>query len=80
MDTIGFQVQFIPMLVNNNLTPNPAWDGNMSLSSLESAPVLSVVGDTSVMVCKIIEINFKKIKSLNRSRDHNKKVRKQVYS
>ena len=25
----------------------------MSLTSLESAPVLSVIGDTSTMVCKI---------------------------
>ena len=52
MHSTGFETQFIPTLVNNNWMPNPAWDGNMSLSSLESAPVLSVVGDTSVMVCK----------------------------
>ena len=52
MHSTGFEAQFIPTLVNNNWMPNPAWDGNMSLSSLESAPVLSVVGDTSVMVCK----------------------------
>ena len=54
MDATGFHVQFIPTLVNSNLTPNPAWDGNMSLSSLESAPVLNVVGDASAMVCKIM--------------------------
>ena len=46
-----FEVQFVPTPINNNWTPNPAWDGNMSASSLESALVLSVVGDTSVMVC-----------------------------
>ena len=53
MDTTGFEVQFIPTLVNNNSMPNPAWDGNMPLSSLESAPVLSVVGDTSATVCNL---------------------------
>ena len=54
VDATGFEVQFIPTLASNNWTPNPAWDGNMSLSSLESAPVLSVVGDTSVTVCELI--------------------------
>ena len=54
MDGTEFKVQFIPTLVNNNSTPNPAWDGNMLLSSLESAPVLSVVGETFITVCKII--------------------------
>ena len=53
----GFEVEFMPTLVNNR-TSNPAWDGNMPLSSLESAPVLSVVENepyTIVQVC--ININ-----------------------
>ena len=54
MYTTGFEVQFIPTLASNNWTPNSAWDGNMSLSSLESAPVLSVVGDTFITVCKFL--------------------------
>ena len=49
-DTTVFVVQFTPTLADVR-TANPAWDGNMPLSSLESAPVLSVVGDTSVTVC-----------------------------
>ena len=52
IDATRFEVQFIPTLASNNWMPNLAWDGNMSLSSLESAPVLSVAGDTSVTVCK----------------------------
>ena len=46
----GFEVEFTPTLVNNR-TSNPAWDGNMPLSSLESAPVLSVAGNEPVQVC-----------------------------
>ena len=46
----GFEVEFMPTLVNDR-TSNPAWDGNMPLSSLESAPVLSVVGNEPVQVC-----------------------------
>ena len=52
INTTAYEVQFIPSLVNARIA-NPAWDGNMPLSSLESAPVLSVVGDTSVMVRKM---------------------------
>lgn len=44
-------VQFTPMLADTR-RPNPDWNGNMPLSPLESVPVLSVVGDTSTMVCK----------------------------
>ena len=51
-NTTVFVVQFIPAPVNNRIV-NSAWNGNMSLTSLESAPVLSVIGDTSAMVCKI---------------------------
>ena len=48
--TKGFVIQFTPTLVNTR-TPNPAWNGNMPLSSLESFPILSVIGETSTMVC-----------------------------
>ena len=50
-NTTAFVVQFIPTLVGNR-TANPVWDGNMSLTSLESAPVLSVIGDTTALVSK----------------------------
>ena len=52
--TTAFVVKFTPRLVNSR-SPNPAWDGNMPLSPLDSAPVLSVVGKTSAMVCNNIE-------------------------
>ena len=50
--TTAFVVQFTPTLVNTR-TPDPAWNGNMSLTPLNSTPVLSVVGETSAMVCII---------------------------
>ena len=58
-NTTAFVVKFIPALVNSR-TVNPTWDGNMSLTSLESAPVLSVIGDTTTLVSKtmIILLNF----------------------
>lgn len=42
-------VQFTPTLLQSR-TKDPGWDGNMQLDSLSSAPVLSVIGRTSVMV------------------------------
>ena len=54
--TTAFVVQFTPTLVNTR-TPDPAWNGNMSLTPLNSVPVLSVVGGTSAMVCITISIN-----------------------
>lgn len=50
IDTTTFIVQFTPTLTNSR-TPNPAWDGNMTLSPLNSVPVLSIIGNTSTMVC-----------------------------
>ena len=47
-------MQFTPRLVDNR-TPDPNWNGNMALNSLQDAPVLSLVGET---VATVSEVEF----------------------
>ena len=47
--TSPFTVQFIPTVVDTRVQNNN-WDGNMTVKSLDSAPVLFTVGDTAVIV------------------------------
>ena len=47
--TSPFTVQFTPTLIETRM-PDSNWDGNMPVNSLDSAPVLFIVGDTIALV------------------------------